>query len=111
LVASRDLLAVPIDLYLFHPSYSPVFRWLKPHQLLPHLVEPIDNGDSDITPGRDAVRPRGLDIRRFLVQSFHEVRLARMQFVSQAIAHARWATLEPFTSRPSLRGAAACHLV
>ena len=107
LLSIRPKPTLPYDFLLFNPSVSPLFRRLKPQQLMPPLVEQMAQQlmDSDIEPSRTDLNwarnhPRGVaKIRREVLRVYRQ----GARFAATALGGARWTTIEPLSpARPPL---------
>ena len=81
-------LPAPIDHLLFNPNISPIFGRLRPHQLLPALVDqPADNVESDIYQWRVPLRNTRTRGQK-LLQDYIDARLLPLQIARVLIGQA-----------------------
>jgi GR25 family glycosyltransferase involved in LPS biosynthesis len=91
-----------IDFLLFHPVYSPLFRRMRPAQLLPALVEQETPDDGDIGAGRmplmqARLRPAGAArLRREWLRLMNQAR----RRTPLAVGGARWTRIDFTPAEP-----------
>lgn len=92
LAGMTEKLRLPIDHLLFNPNNSPLFRRLKPWQLLPAILDQREEvgGATDIHRTREATKPRGWALaKRQLVRNYYDMRLVPKQIAQLLLGQAR----------------------